>query len=205
MRTMSQRERRFLIVLGPAVLVMLILRYTVLNDSTPSPASGSGKTDAGDVAIARQRAARLRQIAALVPARESVLKQTESDLADRERGIIQAGTAAQAQATLLEIARRVGKADQIDVRGGDLGAPRPFGDYGLVFATVTFECRVEQLVNFLAGLSHQPELIAPSEERITSASSKDKMMNVRLVLAGIVAKKLVPEKKALAGPIGAAF
>jgi hypothetical protein len=197
MRTLSPRERRLLILLGPAVLMILILRYTVFNDSVPSPAPGSSRPDAGNAAIARQRAAKLRQVAALVPAREAVLKQTESDLADRERGIIQADTAPQAQAALLEIARRVGKAGQIDVRGGDLGAPKPFGEYGLVFATVTFECRIEQLVNFLADLTRQPELIVPSEERITSGTGKEKTMNVRMVLAGIVARKLVPEKKVL--------
>ncbi len=197
MRTLSQRERRFLMFLGPAVLVILILRYTVFDDSPPSPNPGTGRPDSGSIAMARARDARLRQIAALVPAREAVLKQTESDLADRERGILQADTAPQAQALLLEIARRVGKGGQIDVRGGDLGAPKPFGEYGLVFATVTFECHVEQLVNFLADLSHQPELIVPSEERITTGSAKEKTMNVRLVLAGIVPKRLVPDKKGL--------
>jgi hypothetical protein len=125
------------------------------------------------------------------------MKQIAADLADRERGIIQADTAAQGQATLLEIARRLGKNEDIDVRGGDLGAPKVFGDYGLVYATVTFECRIEQLVNFMADLSHEPELIVPSEERITAANPKEKTMGVRMVLAGVVAKKLVPEKKGL--------
>ncbi len=151
-----------------------------------------------NAALAQQRLARLRQIAATVPAREAVLKQTSSDLADRERGIIQADTAPQAQAALLEIARRIGKNEQIDVRGGDFGAPKAFGDYGLVYATVTFECHVEQLVNFLADLSREPELVVPSEERITSGNPKEKTMGVRMVLAGVVAKKLVPEKKGLA-------
>jgi hypothetical protein len=151
-----------------------------------------------NVELAQQRLAWLRQIAATAPAREAVLKQTSSDLADRERGIIQADTAPQAQAALLEIARRIGKDEQIDLRGGDLGAPKAFGDYGLVYATVTFECHVEQLVNFLADLSREPELVVPSEERIVAGSQKDKTMGVRMVLAGVVARKLVPEKKGLA-------
>jgi hypothetical protein len=151
-----------------------------------------------NAALAQQRLARLRQIAATVPAREAALKQTSSDLAGRERGIIQADTAAQAQATLLEIARRIGKDEQIDLRGGDFGAPKAFGDYGLVYATVTFECHVEELVNFLADLSREPELVAPSEERITTGNQKEKTMGVRMVLAGVVAKRLVPEKKGLA-------
>jgi len=133
-----------------------------------------------------------------VPAREAVMKQTATDLADRERGILQADTAAQGQAALLEIARRIGKEEQLDVRGGDFGAPKLFGDYGLVYASVTFECHVEQLVNFLADLAKEPELVVPSEEHIASANNKEKLMSVRMVLAGVVPKKLVPEKKGLA-------
>ncbi|MES1260606.1 MAG: hypothetical protein ABUS49_02635 [Acidobacteriota bacterium] len=191
--TISTRERRYLMLLAPAVLMALALRYIVLDDSTPAPAAG-----AGNIAMARQRAARLRQIIGTTPAREAIFKQTAADLADRERGIIQADTAAQAQAGLLEIARRVARLEQIDVRGGDLGAPKSFGDYGLVYATITFECHIEQLVNFLADLQKQPELVVPSEERITSApQAKLKLLNVRMLLAGVVAKKLVPEKKGL--------
>jgi hypothetical protein len=185
---LSPEVRRLLLFLVPTLL--LIAAYTVFDDSAAAPAA-----DSGNIEMARQRTARLRQIAALVPAREAVSRQTASDLADRERGILQADTAPQAQAALLEIARRVGKSEEIDVRGGDFGAPKAFGEYGLVFTTVTFECHIEQLVNFLADLTHQAELIVPSEERIASGSPKEKLMNVRITLAGIVPKKLVPDKK----------
>jgi hypothetical protein len=196
-KPLSQRDRRALAVLGAGLAVAAVLYYVFPNNSgTGAVAAANVSQDS--VTLAQQRLARLRQIAATVPAREAVLKQTSSDLADRERGIIQADTAAQAQAALLEIARRIGKDEQIDLRGGDFGAPKTFGDYGLVYATVTFECHVEQLVNFLADLSREPELIAPSEERIASVNQKEKTMGVRMVLAGVVAKKLVPEKKGLA-------
>ena len=147
--------------------------------------------------MARQRAARMRQLIATTPARTASFKQVTADLADRERGILQADTAPQAQALLLEIARRVGKSNEIDVRGGDFGSPKTMGEYGLVYATITFECHVEQLVNFLADLSRQPELIVPSEERISSTNPKLKMMSVRMILAGVTPKKLIPEKKGL--------
>ena len=186
---LSPGVRKLLLIMVPSLL--LITAYTYFEDSPTTTAAA----DSGNIALARQRTARLRQIAALVPAREAVLKQATSDLADREHGILQADTAPQAQAALLEIARRVGKGEDIDVRGGDFGAPKAFGAYGLVFTTVTFECHIEQLVNFLADLTHQPEMIVPSEERITSGSAKEKLMNVRMVLAGIVPRKLVPEKK----------
>ena len=192
--SMSPRERPLVMLVVPAVLLAVILRF-VLPDGTAVPASGS--SEAGDISMARQRATRMRQLISTTPARTSSFKQVTADLADRERGILQADTAPQAQALLLEIARRVGKSNEIDVRGGDFGSPKTMGEYGLVYATITFECHVEQLVNFLADLSRQPELIVPSEERISSTNPKLKMMSVRMILAGVTPKKLIPEKKGL--------
>ncbi len=193
----STRERRALSILGASIVAGLILQYGVFRDPAPSAAGTSVRNDSDNIALAEQRAARLRQLVALVPARVAIAKQVSSDLTDREKGLIAADTAAQAQAALLEIARRVGKGQQIEVRGGEFAAPKAFGDYGLVYAWVNFDCHVEQLVNFLSDLTRQPELVVPSEERVTSGNPKDKLMGVRILLAGVVAKKLVPEKKGL--------
>ena len=190
--TLSSRDRRALILLTVGLIAAAILRLAF------SDRSGAAVTTSSDsTALAQQRLARLRQIAATVPAREAVMKQAAADLAEREKGMIPGDTAAQAQAALLEAARSVGKSNQLDVRGGEFGAPKAFGAYGLVYATVTFECHIEQLVNFLADLSHSPELISLQEERITSGNQKDKTMAVRMILAGVIPKKLIPEKKGL--------
>ena len=194
MKNMSDREKRLLLLILPALLLAVVLRFTVLDDAAPGV---SGVPGADAIALAEQRNARLRQLIATLPARDAAMQRATLDLTDRETGIIQADTAAQAQAALVQIARRVAKAEQIDVRGGDVTAPKAFGDYGLVYATITFDCHVEQLVNFLASLQRQPELVSPVEERIASGNTKEKIMNVRMVLAGVVPKKLVPEKKAL--------
>jgi hypothetical protein len=192
--TISQRDKRALTLLAVGLVVAGLLRVLFSGDAPTAAVNSTG----ADPRLAQQRLARLRQVAATVPAREAVMKQTATDLADRERGILQADTAAQGQAALLEIARRIGKEEQLDVRGGDFGAPKVFGDYGLVYAAVSFECHVEQLVNFLADLAKEPELVVPSEEHIAVSNSKEKLMSVRMVLAGVVPKKLVPEKKGLA-------
>jgi hypothetical protein len=191
--TLSARERKMLLLLAPALLIGLILRLTLFSDA----GSSTAVANTGNIPLAQQRVARLRQLKALVPGREAVMKQTSADVAARERGMIPGDTAAQAQAALLEAARRVGKSDQIDVRGAEFQAPKTLGDYGLVYAAITFECHVEQLVNFLADLGRQPELMVPSEERITAGLAKQKLIAVRIVLAGVVPKKLIPDKKAL--------
>ena len=195
--TISQRDRRALVLMLATLVAGAVLRFVFSDSPTVSVVSANVSQDS--TALARQRLARLRATAATVPAREAAMKQTSADLSVRERGMIQADTAPQAQAALLEVVRQIGKNDMIDLRGGEFGPPKPFGDYGLVYATVTFECHIEELVNFLADLSRAPELAVPSEERILSVNQKDKTMSVRMVMAGVVAKKLIPEKKGLAG------
>jgi hypothetical protein len=191
--SITQRDRRALILLVSGLLMAALLYY-VFPANSPSPVSAVAENPAR----VQLQLARLRQVSATLTGQQVILKQAAADLADRERGIVQADTAAQGQAALLEIARRIGKEENLDVRGGDFAAPRTFGDYGLVYATVTFDCRIEQLVNFLADLAKEPELVVPAEEHIASGNTKDKTMNVRIVLAGVVPKKLVPEKKGLA-------
>jgi hypothetical protein len=180
------------------LLVIALVLGGILYFALPQPATVAAGAVSDNIEGMERRLARMREIAATLPAHEAALKQVSTDLSDREHGLIQADTAAQAQASLIEIARRSGKTEQIDIRGGEFSAPRAFGDYGLVYATVTFDCHIEQLINFLADLSQQPELVVPSEERIVSGNPKDKTVTVRMVLAGAVAKKLVPEKKGLA-------
>jgi hypothetical protein len=189
---LSTRDGAIVIVAAIAVTAAIV-RLTGVPDNSPTVAVVSQNSTQ-----LRQRLALLRQTAAALPAREVSLKQVSADLADRESGVIQAGTAAEAQSELLQTAVRLGKSNGLDVRSSDFGAPKAFGDYGIVYATISFECHIEQLLNFLADLTREPQLIVPSEERIVaSGNPKDKTMTVRMVLAGVVAKKLIPEKKGL--------
>ena len=58
-------------------------------------------------------------------------------------------------------------------------------------------CRIEDLVNFLAALSAQPELTATEEIRFGTSHPKQKTMPIRLTLSGLVARRLVPARKGL--------
>jgi hypothetical protein len=110
--------------------------------------------------------------------------------------MILADTAAQAQAQLLEIIRRIGKDDGIDVRGAEEMKVRPLADdYGEVVVAVSFTCRIEQFINFMTDLANRPELLATSNIRVSSSNPKEKTVSVRLGLSGVVSRKLVPLKK----------
>ena len=188
---LEQRDRRALMLLAPAVVLILIFKF----------GAGSGGPEVAEAAVdsvdmAEKKLAQLRQLAATVPGKEVLLKLAAAELAVKEAGVIQAETAQQAQAQLLQIVRTRGKAENIDARGGEFGQVRPLGDnYGEVSVAVTFECRIEQLVNFLAALTSEKELLATSEIRISSANAKEKTLMVRLALSGVIPRKLVPEQK----------
>lgn len=198
---LTDRDRRALIILGCAV-VAGVLFYWYSNSSPSTSVSSSAKISAPVDSVDRteKRLAMLRRQAALLPGREAVLKQVSAELADREKGLIPGDTAEQAQAQLLQIVRRVGQQQMppLDVGQVELGRPRPFGTaYGQVSVSITVTCRIEELVNFLAALSAQPELTATEEIRFGNSHPKQKTMPVRLTISGLVAKRLVPVRKGL--------
>jgi hypothetical protein len=189
---MSSRDRRALAGLAVSVILGLVYRFWPANTAATVVAPA-----ADNVALAEKRLAKLRDTAATVPAKEAILKQVSSDLALREKGLLNAATAAQAQAQLIQIVRRIGATENppVEIRATEIGPVRPLGDaYGEALISVQVECRIDQLINMLAAIPSQPELIASSDLRVMSSNSKDKTVGVRLTLSGIVPRRLVPEK-----------
>jgi Type II secretion system (T2SS), protein M subtype b len=187
---LEKRERALLLVAG-ALAVIVAVRFAVGNSG---PAVAEASVDS--VEMAENKLIKLRQLAATVPGKEAVLKQANALLASKEVGVIQSETAQQAQAQLLQVIRALGKTEGIDARGGEFGPVKPLGaDYGEVSVSVAFECRIEQLVNFLADLTSEKQLLASSDVRINSSDTKEKTLGVRLSLSGVIPRKLVPEQK----------
>lgn len=187
---LNPRDRRALSFLVLAAVLYFGIR-PFIGRGTVEVANGINS-----IPLAESRLASLRVIAAGLPAKEAALKMVESDLDAREKSMVNTTTSAQSGARLLEIVRKVGSANGIEIRGGDLPVPKPLGDsYGEVFANVSFACRIDQLVNFFADLSHEPDLVAPSEVQMIAGDPKAKTINVRMGLSGVVPRKMVPEKK----------
>ena len=187
---LEKRDQRALLLLGAAAVVMLLLKLS----TRTGPEVAEAATDS--VEMAEKKLARLRQLAATVPGKEALLKQANERLAAREAGVIQAETAQQAQAQLLQVIRELGKKESFDARGGEFGPVSPLGaDYGEVSVAVSFECGIDHFVNFLAALTSEKALLASSEMRISAANPKEKTVNVRLTLSGVIPRRLVPEKK----------
>jgi Type II secretion system (T2SS), protein M subtype b len=189
--TTGTLDRRTLLVLAAGVSLVLVLRFVVMADKRPEVVAA-----ADSVPLAVQRLAKLRETVATVPGKDKLSKQAAAELATREKGMILADTAAQAQAQLLEIIRRTGKDEGIDVRGAEEMKVRPLADdYGEVVVAVSFTCRIEQFINFMTDLADRPELLATSDIRVAASNPKEKTVLVRLGLSGVVPRKLAPAKK----------
>jgi hypothetical protein len=178
-------------LLGLAVIVIIVLRFGVFADDEDAVVA-----PAESVSAAELRLERLRRQASMLEGKEAELKRALEQLAAREKGMVTAETAAQAQAQLLETVHKVAQQEGIDARGAEQLRVRPLADdYGEVSVTMSFTCTIEQLVNFLAALGNEPQLLATSDIRITPANAKQKTIGVRLGVSGVVPRKLVPEKK----------
>ena len=188
---MSARDRRALAILAAAVVLALAYSFW------PSSSIPAIVAPADPVALAEKRLAKIRENAATVPAKEDILKQLEGDVAVREKGLIAGDTAAQAQAHLIELIRDLGRAENppIEIRSYELGPIRALGEsYGEAPVAVQIECRVDQLVNLMAALNARPELITTTDLRVTSGNAKNKVVGVRLAFAGVVPRRMVPER-----------
>ena len=193
--TVGTLDRRTLLVLLGGLLLIAVLRFGVYGDRPTQVVAASESIPA-----AENRLERLRRVAATVPGKEALLKQAAAELESREKGILKADTAAQAQAQLLNVIHTIAAANGIDARGAEgFPPPKPLAaDYGDVSVPVTFTCGIDQLVNFLAALANEPEILATDEIQIAGGNDKKKNVQVRLTLSGVVPRKLVPEKKGLA-------
>jgi len=191
---LQERDKRALMLLGGAAAAWLLM-WTLLPGREEAAVAAA---PALPIPQAEQRLARLRQLAAQVPGKEEALRRVSAELAEREKGLIQAETGAQAVAQLLEIVRRTAKAQNppLELKTAELGqVTRLSDDYGEVQVTVTFESHIEELLNLLADLTRQPEIVATREMRIAAANAKEKTINVRLTVAAVAPRRLVPEKR----------
>lgn len=191
--TLTDRDRRAILLLGFAVVGVLV--YIVITDS---PATSSASSPAQAIPLAERRLEKVRQLSSLVAGRDEVVKRVNEQLTQREKRVLTADTAAQAQAQLLSVIRRVAGSQnpRVDLRASEFGQVKPFGsDYGEVPVSVTFECGIEQLLNIMAELTVQQELVALQELRVYSANPKQKTTNVRMTVSAIVPRRLVPDRK----------
>jgi Type II secretion system (T2SS), protein M subtype b len=192
--SLATMDRKTFIAIAAAAgaLILAVIRLTGGGDSGSAVVSATES-----VPQAEKRIQRLRQLAATAPGKEELLKQVSAELKTREAGILQADTAAQAQAQLLDTIHRIAAQNGFDARGAEeFREARPLGnDYGEISVAESFTCGIDQLVNFLSDLAREPQILATNEIHISGGNDKKKNLQVRLSLSGVVPRKLAPARK----------
>jgi hypothetical protein len=190
MNGLSQRDRRALLLLCTAAVLFLAYRFW------PEDASGV-VVEAVSIPQLERRVQKLRQMERSLEPRDKVRKQVAAALAAREKGVIQAETAAQAQAQILQIVRRVLRAQTppVDLRASELRQPQRINsEYGEVSVQVSLDCGIEQTLNLLADLGGQPEALGAVAVSLEAANPKQKTVPARIVISALVPGKLLPKK-----------
>jgi hypothetical protein len=188
----SARERRLLLILGISFAVWLVIFNWTGNEEVVGPVE---VVDAGSVAAAQLRLDKTRAMAARLPAVSEDLKRAEATLAGVEKRLLAADTPAQASAQLLNIFRRLARSqgDAVIMRSADLGTFSAAGEYAELAMIMNLDCQIESLVNLLADLTTQPELISWRDLKVGSADSKTKRLNVVITLLARCPKRLAPK------------
>jgi hypothetical protein len=186
---LAQRDVRALT--GLAVVLVLTGTYYFW----PAGSSESVEASPDAVKIAEQRLERLRNIAASAPAKQDVLKRVTAELELRDKSVIRADSAQQAQAETITILRELLNEEGIGILSTELGTLQPLGDeYGLATVSVQLDCRVEQLLNVLSALAVREQLVIVREFQINASDAQRKTIRVRLTAAGVIPKSLLPAK-----------
>lgn len=190
--TVGTLGRREIVALSVTAAVCLTVYFW------PSGAPAVVEATPASIPAAERRLERLRQIAGTVPGKKKVAEELAGQTAELDKALLTGDTAAQAQANLLQIVRRLAREQSppIDIGAAEIGTVKGMGrDYGETEVSVTTQCRIEQMVQLLADLSAQPELIATRELRVSALDQKQKTMTVRLTVSGMLPRRHVPEKK----------
>lgn len=193
--TDQQRNKRALIALGVTVAVGAL--YLVLTVDWGSHTAASPRQT---IPQAEHSLERLRRAAASLPVKEQNWKLVSAKLAGSEKLLIAATDKDLAQEKLLQSVRNLAKSQQppLTIRNQELLPAKRRGDYGEVAIAFHLECRIEQLVNFVSDLSSQPEALATEQIQIHGSTADTKIMQIRLVIAGLVPARLIPQKKEVA-------
>lgn len=188
----TDRDRRALILLSVFAVIALAIRFW------PEDNGAAVVSATQSVPQAEKRLLRIRQMAAAVPGREEALKKLADELTAREKLVLQAETPARAQEQVLQVVRRVARLQQppLEFRSTELGQPRPFGEhYAEISLTLSADCGIEQIVNFLSDLSNQPEYVATRDITLGAVTSKQKLVPARITVYALVPQNLVAAKK----------
>jgi hypothetical protein len=190
----TSRDRRALLILM-VVVVIVGLRWITVTSPNPKP---EVLLEAAPTKQLQTILANRRSAAAAVPYEEGVVHRLSTELAVREANLIQAETASEAQAQLLQILKNVTSHQDppLEVKRIEFSPPRQFSDaYGEVFVSITLECTIDELLNLIADLTAETKTIATNEISLSTGNQTLKTLQSRLTVTGLIHRTLITKPR----------
>jgi hypothetical protein len=190
MDSLSQRDRRALLLLGAALAIFLVLQFGVL------PRTEGGVVSSTPPDLLEKRLLRLQQVAQQKPRAAAEAQTAGRELAAMEQGLLKAATPALASAQMQQILKELLTSQGINLQASEFGTVKAVGeDYAQVPLTVIFTCSVDQWINWMAAMRNAPQLLSTLEMRLLQKDQAKKTLEVRMVVAGYIPASLLGTAK----------
>ncbi len=190
MTRLNDRDKRALLLLGGALPVALAVLLWPSSRNEPVLASSAS------VATLEKQLARLQDVARQKPRTAAEAEATAKALAEVEKGLLKAATPALASAEMQQLMKEMLRGQGINMQGSEFGVPKAVGEnYAQVPLTVVFNCAVEQWINLMSALRNAPQVLSTVDVRLSPGDQKNKLMQVRMVVAGYIPVSLLPAAK----------
>lgn len=194
MPSLTQRDRRALLLLAGAVVVVLVLQFGLPSRAEPEVAVSSS------IPAAELRLRRLQEVARQKPGAAAESEAAARALAETEKGLLRGTTPAQASAEMQPLMKELLRAQGINMQSSEFMAVKPVGeDYAQVPLALSFNCAIEQWVNLMAAIRNAPQVLSTLDLRLGIADPKNKLIQVRMIVAGYIPASLVAPAKGVAG------
>lgn len=186
---LAKRDRRALQFAAVGVAVYLLMQYFAL------PAWDSLRAVRSELPLKEQSLAKYRRVVDLAGAQARDSQTLSEQLRQAEGGLLQAPTASLASAELEKWLSDTAKAQEIEVRSSDFQKVVPDSDgYTQIPVGLQFQCRIEQLVNFLSAIQSSERVLSISRLIVQPAGGNQKQLSVAMTVGGW-AKSLETERK----------
>ena len=179
--TLSKRDRRALQALAAALGVLLLLRFALL------PVWDRWQQVRSELPLREIALVKYRQAVASAGSEQKTAESLEQRLRQAESGLLQSSTPALASAELQEWARQATANHSIEIRSSEFLPVRPQAHgYTEVALGLQYQCRLDQLVDFLSELRSSPKILAVPRLQVQSTGGPEKLVSVSLTVAGVV-------------------
>lgn len=178
---MGERDKRALKIAGAALALFLVLRFGVF------PIWDRWGEAGANLPLRERTLAKYREAVQTVGLRSAETVSLEARLREAEAGLLTSETTALASAELQDLVKQLTSAQSIDVRTSEFLTVKPLGgNYLQVPLGLQFQCRLDQLVNFLNELQGGSKCLAVSRLLIQTTGAKEKLVSVNMTVAGIM-------------------